>query len=332
MENLKLKRSFKYHLDFFHIWGLCPISITRKIVNKCWQTHFLLISLVHIIMINVQAMIVAYCHKNIFLTSDIFGKINDVIKYGAVLISYNTILIESYAKRFQHNQFWQTFAILRKHCAQLNVIENVVSMPQKFLLAFYGCFSLIFFVELYAIQINMDKPMLLPFWAIYLLAMMMSRIRHLQYICYVYHVDEQITILHMELTKIVEYSKLKRVTVVGNRFNENFNKFMLRHLKWCQNYYTIIYTMSLHVNDVFGWSQLANLLNSFVQLLTDLYWLYWKFFNNITDDWLRRLFFVLNIFCCFQSIFFFKECLCILPTFFIVLLVFHSTNECHLKV
>lgn len=108
---------------------------------------------------------------------------------------------------------------------------------------------------------------------------MMSRSRYLQYILYVDTLDMQIDNLQTELERVVEYSKLRRLAA-GDPFNDSVLKFICKNVKWCQRYYTLLYEMSLNVNEAFGWSQLANLFHSFVHLLADLYWIYWRFYNQ----------------------------------------------------
>lgn len=38
--------------------------------------------------------------------------------------------------------------------------------------------------------------------------------------------------------------------------------------------------MAQDVNLMFGWSQLANCLQVFVQLLSDMYWVYWRSYGD----------------------------------------------------
>lgn len=46
--------------------------------------------------------------------------------------------------------------------------------------------------------------------------------------------------------------------------------------------------MSQDVNHMFGWSQLTNCLQAFVQMLSDMYWVYWRFYGDDSFPLIRE--------------------------------------------
>lgn len=97
----------------------------------------------------------------------------------------------------------------------------------------------------------------------------------MQYIFYLNIVKRQLHLLFEELKSIEEYSKYNR-TKLNSSARDSYNQFLCRRLYSAREYYSLIYEISIQINDTFGWSHLINLTHAFVQILTDAYWLYWN--------------------------------------------------------
>lgn len=72
-------------------------------------------------------------------------------------------------------------------------------------------------------------------------------------------------------------------------------------LKSIRIHYDLVHELSDCINEVFGWSSIAVVLYLFLNLVTDLNWIYWRIHNEIEIDVLRTfislycLLFVLHV-------------------------------------
>jgi len=119
----------------------------------------------------------------------------------------------------------------------------------------------------------------LNFWSLYMTLLFVSRSRHMQYIFYLNILHQQLNLLVEELKRIEEYSKYSRTTW-NSPSKYTYNRFLCHRLILARKYYSLIFEISVNLNDAFGWSHLANITHSFVQIVTDFYWLYWNTDNN----------------------------------------------------
>lgn len=283
MGSVQLQTVFYLHMCFFQLMGMCPTPVRNR-SDRQRDIALLLHSVVQLCCIIVQIVVIIYIHEWIFFAQDTFGRFNDMFKYFGAMVACFTITMESLVKRQQHAQFWtRLYAITVDYAHQSRSLGNTqdarIPLRRQYYVLFYGYWAVVLLVELSIFPVIMRDKHSFNFWAIYLVSLMMSRARHLQYIMYVDTLDMQVANLQTELEKVVEYSKLRRLAA-GDPFNDSVLKFICKNVKWSQRYYTMLYEMSLNVNDAFGWSQLANFFHSFVQLLADLYWIYWRFYNQ----------------------------------------------------
>lgn len=330
MAALQFQMIFYLHMCYFQLWGICPIPIENG-TNRRRQIILQIISTVYITFFIINVCIVSTYYMSIFYTDDLFGFINDIFKYIGVTISCFFILVESYWKRQHQRKFWeQMFAINNNYYGQVYGLPRTptrLAMHRQYWILFYGFHGLILFTEYTLSPITFSDKQSFNFWAVYFVLCMLCRMRHLQFILYVDTLDTQIQRLQLELTKIVDSTETK-LTV-----NHRMQEYVSRQLRWAQRYYGIVYEMSMNVNEAFGWSQLANFLHSFVQLLCDLYWVYWRYYNEDNFYFFReRKIFIDLIQIKVYMDFFADYSFNVVPTLLIIVLVFQSSNRCHLRV
>lgn len=145
-----------------------------------------------------------------------------------------------------------------------------------------GYFSLLLLIESYRIPFISQRSQSFNYWSLYVTLLIVARSRHMQYIFYLNIVNRQLHLLLQELQRIEEFSKYNR-TKLSSPSKYSYNKFLCRRLFLAREYYSLIFEISVNINDTFGWSHLVNLTHSFVQILTDSYWLYYWNNDNQTD-------------------------------------------------
>lgn len=267
----------------YQAFGIFPTNIQNS--GPSFMTPGLVfMSLLHLLLATAQLIVVIQLHNLIFYSRDLFGMINDTFKYCGVAVAYYTVIIETVLRRSEHVKFWQSVIRIRwdqakrehKHSAALEI-----AMSRRLVVQFVGTALAMFLVELTVVPLIINNQQSLNFWAVYSLSLVLSRLRHLQLIHYVDTLDQELILLADELEKVVTYFRFDTISSA-------MADYIVSRIKWAQWNYSLIYDMSQHINEIFGWSQLANFLHSFVQILADLYWMYWRFYNDYHYSFCRK--------------------------------------------
>ncbi len=268
---------FLSYLKYFQLFGLCPVIFNHS--KKLNHTILMTISFVHIILLTSMATFVYQFSRQIFFDDDSFGEFNDTIKFTVVVIAYYAIVIESYLKRETQSKIWNLLA----QCYQTDRLDEIDQCKlwncKEFNSYFFGYFGLAFLCELYRMPFILNRSQSLNYWCLSMILLIASRSRHMQYIFYLNIVKRQFRHLFEELKLIEEYSQYDRSKLTSS-LQFTYNQFLCRRLFLAREDYSLIYEISTHINDAFGWSHLVNLTHSFVQILTDVYWCYWNIDNE----------------------------------------------------
>lgn len=274
-QRISLSRSFRVQMFVYHAFGLCPTKLEEH--GPSFMTPGLVfVSILHLVLATAQLNVVIQLHDFIFYSRDTFGMINDTFKYCGVAVAYYSIIIETALLRSEHVRFWQSLIQIKWDAAKREHKHSValkLEMPRRLVLQFGGTALVMFLVELTLVPLMINNQQSLNFWGVYSLSLVLSRIRHLQLIHYVDILDRELIGLAKEMQQVVNYSRFDTISPA-------MADFIVSRIKWAQWNYSLIYDMSQNINEMFGWSQLANFLHSFVQILADLYWIYWRFYNE----------------------------------------------------
>ncbi|KAG4076333.1 hypothetical protein HA402_005776 [Bradysia odoriphaga] len=219
--------------------------------------------------------ILAYTYSQvIFFNDDSFGLFNDIIKFVAAVTAYYAIIIESFLKRSTQSRIWNLLA----QCHQANRVDGIDQCklwnPAQFNCYFFGYVGLMILTDCYRMPFIFSKNQHLNYWPFLTILLILTRSRHMQYIFYLNIVKRQLHLLFEELRRIDEYSRYNR-SKLEKTLQQTYDQFLCHRLYLAREYYSLIYEISIELNEAFGWSHLVNLTHSFVQILTDLYWCYW---------------------------------------------------------
>lgn len=306
----KTQTSFRLLIFLYQLYGFLPTAIfpIRKpngiITHKPIHT---LSTVVHLIVATIQLCLVLKFHNFIFYMRDTFGRLNDTFKYCGIALAYYSICIESYVQRDAHVRFWQRFVQLQPpesssrygQSAAGNSQSNVLRVDRQHLIRMAGFCVMVVIVELILSPIVLHTDQALNFWMMYSWTVLMVRLRHWQYVHYVGQIETQLRTLAVCLSSVAQYSAYESTTMekpLGSRRpladDDCWQRFVGSRLRWAQQRYAMLYEMTQDVNTIFGWSQLANCLHTCVQLLADMYWVYWRFYNDrtflLTRKWRRE--------------------------------------------
>lgn len=89
---------------------------------------------------------------------------------------------------------------------------------------------------------------------------------------YIFYVQ----LIRHELSLIVDMTKeTMDIACDETKQTPKIDRIVCNRIKLIRNKFDLVYEMSDHINEVFGWSHFANVLYCFLLLVTDLNWFYW---------------------------------------------------------
>lgn len=256
-------------LKYYTLWGFYSISfysIDRKYIN--WFA----------ILINVSLFTWASLSflDSFFQASNVVGildALNMASYYICFIGTYWIIICDCVSKRkFQH-AFW-------KMCQQINDNYSFQAhMNKSHILAILIIYSItdviILLVSILAERVTSAKSKVMHFFFVNVFDHRVS--------FFLFHtivVEFQLKNINSELTVIRKHRAISEEdSSDGGRF------------KWIRNYYELVFHMSENVNEIFGWSHLALIMETFftfVTLLNSVYNLANETFSGINEVNIRK--------------------------------------------
>lgn len=213
-------------ISIYQLIGGCPTAI-GTVTTKDTAILYQLLSMVHLLLASVQLLLVLGFHESFFNPRDMFGLVNDTIKYCGVGFAYYTIVIESYVRRHRHVQFWQKAARLQLHqngepmsdttptstptttakksnVAAVAAVE--LSVDRMFLLQLGAFCTMSVLLEAFLLPIIMAMEPSLRFWMMHRWTVTLSRLRHWQFVHYVRVVATELRTIAEHMECVVRYA------------------------------------------------------------------------------------------------------------------------------
>lgn len=184
--------------------------------------------------------------------------VNTSIQYSGALCTYWIIVLESMIHRQNHRLFWD--------CIQCNVCFYAVPF-QRFLLKFISYLSIT--VILYSSFFVSNNFQNLVDNFVYLILCSLCQIRSFYYIFCLEMMLYQLSAIESELKAMTTLLHLENELHRFNRVREIYQK---------------VFKMSVHLNDIFGCSQVSLILFCFFKLLTELNWFYAHFHEQTLNQ------------------------------------------------
>lgn len=261
---------------YFDLWGFC----TQFKVSPRQQKFDRLLFSIHLSLVSVATFgIGAFLIRP---TNDNMGLVMDVLKLGANLIVYWFSILESYLKRQMQRKFWKALdQIGQRHRQCFRFDAYRIKMIIFFILL------ALMYLNYYILFISTDESaaILYFFWVSFTLIVVFGKHQMFYYLFHLEFIKHELNIFS---TKLIEMqcacgsSRLKNVKI----FEKNFRS---SQFKWIREFNASIYDLSDIVNAVFGWTNVASVSLSFLFILADTNWLYWKLFNKYRIDLIGKI-------------------------------------------
>lgn len=259
-------------LRYFDCWGFCTaFSTTQSRYDECYLVVFVL----HIAMDFFAAWsIVAFLRRP---TNDTLGYVNDAIKLGSILFVCFLSVTESYFKRNRQRRFWHIFQIIEQSYRTKQSFQ-LQSYLNKFAFFIIGSMISSFYVMYLSIR-NGTIFMKFPhFWFTFETVTKLYRNRVLYYILYLELIQSELKIIE-EMAKDAAQSDYCQVNDCIDAGKSGGN---LNNLKRISEYYQLTRELAEELNAVFGCSNAATISFSFGLILTELNWVYWRWYNHFS--------------------------------------------------
>lgn len=197
----------------------------------------------------------------------------------SALVTYWTIIIESYAQRKIQEQFWHIF---KQIDTRFHRHKNL--LMKSYFLKFFE-----FLVVFSIIQVALDNYFtmfhnhIVCYLFAYVVLVKMYQFRVFYYLFY-------IEIINSEL-KVIEKG-IKFISKISRSYCPwlSSDKYPVNSVKCLREYFRLIYELSVCINSVFGLSQFATILCCFYFVLTDLNWAY-SYIGDMTYAYIQGFFF-----------------------------------------
>lgn len=256
-------------LHYFDLWGFCTQ------VQKS-QTVYRIILICHIIIATfVTLTIIVFMGRPV---GDNLGVFNDSLKLYTHLIINWIPIIELYLKHRIQRKFWK-------------IMHNI---DKEFCSHQYLCFKsylikiILFFILLIAMFLNyllcLHRSELITFWFSFIFIVSFCKNYFFYYLFYLEFIKYELKMVYRE-TKLMS-CYCERCTLKSSK--TFLKKFYCNRFKWIRKYYGSIYDLCDIINTVFGWSNVFAIPMSFLLILADINWFYWKLYNKYRVDMIGK--------------------------------------------
>lgn len=260
---------------YFDFWGFCMEFAVTKRYEEC----YLLILVLHIILMCATGWSILIFLKK--PTDDTLGHANDIIKLGSILFVCILSLMESYFKRNRQKKFWHIFQKIENKCRPIQSLQ-LSSYLMKFGFVFVTSImsTVYYYLKYMHFSYRSDSLAQITMCAFDLLTKIYLN-RVLYYLLYLELIENEMNRIN-QFTKEITQKSRNKMQRRNNERNPQPLRQLLRiehRLRAICEYYQLTCELSDELNSVFGWSNVLTILFSFALILTELNWVYWKWYN-----------------------------------------------------
>lgn len=262
-------------LYFFKFCGFYPVKI-GKIEKNCENNQTekamkfrqslvsLLWSSLHCATIaTFMAFVVIFSDKIIYSETPI-GKINDILVYFSMVFAHFAIVVETFVKRKYLLKFWYHHRKLKK----FNKRNRSGNWEKLILLKTISLVAFTITSEYLVISGIGSDEQWTNFWVASVFSLCLTRFRHLQHIFFIDIIYFSLEDTNWRLRNTISWTE-----AIGE--NKKISRlFLYKNLKNTKEQFKSLMEMLICVNKVFCWSQVFNIGQHFVEITSELYWIY----------------------------------------------------------
>lgn len=258
-------------LAFFQVCGFHPVetngsekfskhlekkSLMQKVLLGFWSfiNFVVVLSLILYMAIN----------DDLFYAATPIGKINDILVFFSLVSAHISIIAESFVQRKYFTKFWFCYGKLIRSENRLRKRKWQKTVFVKILIFIIVTIS----TEILVITNIGSDVQWTNFWYATVFSLMMTRIRHLQHIFFIDVIFFTLEDMNSHLRSSIAWA---RAAGVDRSFT---HKFLCREVLRTKEQFKNLMEMLICVNKIFCWSQVLNVAQHFIEVTSELYWVY----------------------------------------------------------
>lgn len=252
----------KYTLCYFDLWGFYTEFNSTPFYQKLKKLF-----VIHMILgVAAEILFLMYTEER---EKNILGTLNDAVKLQGFQIFYWVTIFESFTKRKKQQEFWTILQeIDRKHRS-----HRALRLNRYIFYSIFGAFMISLSHAAVIYECFTFRAKYAHFWILYIIIIVMFQNRIFYCLFYIEIIESELRTIYRDL------EEMKSIISAGELLRMKFER---NRLKWIREYNSLIYDLCHKVNSVMGWSNTVTTIFSFVLLLTDINWIYWKWYNEFT--------------------------------------------------
>jgi 7tm Chemosensory receptor len=257
---------------FFQICGFCPIWIgnfrdferRQKAFSIRQSGKYFVWSLMLIAcLVCVLTAIVVNQEKFLYAKTPI-GKINDVLVLFSLLIAHISILIESLVKRKYFMRFWCHY----DKAMRIGRSKRVSDWQALLLVKVLASVCFIVIIETLVISNISSDEQWSSFWWLAIFSLLMTRLRTLQHIFFIDVIFFTLEDMNARLRNAIAWTKAIGVEQPFGR------QFLYGNVTQTKEQFKHLMEMIICINKIFCWSQVLNVGQCFIEVSSELFWVY----------------------------------------------------------
>jgi 7tm Chemosensory receptor len=276
---------FEGLIGFFSCCGFCPIKIdiTTK-PTKGFELLNIVLPIWSVFHLVLAAACVNFALQEFSSVGSDASNFNNILKFTVIALTYFATSIESFFVRRNFIEIWRGFTLIDEMIGKMlpnyrAILKDFYKQTSKKILI-YLAFTTVIEILIIANIRNVESWAFM--WFVTVIPLSISRLRHLQHTLYIDSLTCRFRVIKNELKAIVKLTKLDSNKLLVKNFH--FYEGLFKKISTIKSVYNTLWETSLFINRSFGVSQLANLLQNFVQLTCDLYLIYsFLYKNNLSN-------------------------------------------------
>lgn len=280
--NLNWKFIFEAILASFRCFGLYPVKNDSNGIksNKFFNWILIAWSLLNVAFVGV--LIFFTCRRFLNDESDLVN-FNNILTFSIVALTQFVVLIESLLARNNFLKIWNNIFAADELIGEMidgydevlnNFYKRTCIKVISYLIATFVLETLIIF------NVKADASWSFM-WIVCIIPLTVSRLRHLQFSIFIDILGCKFQVIKKELKSIVMLTKVESNHLLEK--NALFVDGLYKKINAIKKIYNTLWEISLLINRTFGFSQIANFLQNFVQITCDFYVMYsFLYSNNLT--------------------------------------------------
>lgn len=253
----------KLCLKFFQFCGLFPLKVGKDKKEKQNSIFFVWSALHLVLIVSFMTYVFVFSDEMLYAETPI-GKINDFLVYYSMYFAHLVIVTESFVRRKYFYKFWFYLSKLKRTKKnQIKLQWKKIIVKKVVILVIYTLIN-----ESLTITHILSDTQWTNFWYASVFSLCMTRFRHLQHIFFIDIIFFNLKDINRQLRNSVAWTK-----AVGEE-KEISRVFIYQSLKKTKEKFKHLMEMVICVNKIFCWSQAFNFGQHFLEVTSELYWIY----------------------------------------------------------